>query len=251
MRRTVSVLIAHGLLFALVLMGRAGETDSAAIINKAIKAHFPKGPDAKNKGLRTKSKGTLHIMGLDLDYNQEFSAQMPQKFKEVMELSVMGKNVTVTTVFNGKEGWILADGNEVKVTDEILTELKEAVYAMGLLQGVFLKDKALKYSVIGEVQVKGKPAIGVTVTRDGKRDISLYFDKTTGLIAKSETRKRDIMSGQEVTEERFISEYQDVADRKVAKKVEVLRDGKAFIEATVLEVQILERVDDGEFVQPK
>jgi hypothetical protein len=235
----------------LALTGQAGETDSAAIVEKAIKAHFPKGLDTKNKGLRTKSKGTLHVMGIDLDYNQEVSVLMPNKFKEVMELTVMNKNISVTTVFNGKEGWILADGKDFKVTDEILDELKEAAYSMSLVQGMFLKEKGVKLSVVGEVQVKGKPAIGVTVSRDGKKDINLFFDKTTGLLAKVEMRKRDIMSGQEVTEERFITEYQDVADRKIAKKVEVLRDGKALIEATVLEVQIFEKLDDGEFAQPK
>jgi hypothetical protein len=31
----------------------------------------------------------------------------------------------------------------------------------------------------------------------------------------------------------------------------VLRDGKAFLDAEVLEVQILEKIDDAEFTQPK
>ncbi len=64
-------------------------------------------------------------------------------------------------------------------------------------------------------------------------------------------RKRDLMNGQEVTEERYITEYQDVGGRKVAKKVEVLRDGKQFLEAEVQEVEILPKIDDSEFAQPK
>ena len=44
---------------------------------------------------------------------------------------------------------------------------------------------------------------------------------------------------------------QDIADRKVAKKVEVLRDGKALIEAEVIDVQILPKLDDSEFAKPK
>jgi hypothetical protein len=251
MRRSVQFLPALSVLFAFAMIGQAGDTDAAAIINKAIKAHFPKGLDTKNQGSRTKAKGTLHIQGFDLDFTQEISVQAPSKFKEVMELTVMDKKTTVTTVFNGKDGWIRADDKDVKVTDEILNELKEAAYLINLMQGVFLKDKAVKFSVVGEVQVKGKPALGVTASREGKKDINLFFDKKTGLIAKVESRRRDIMSGQEVTEERFITEYQDIAGRKVAKKVEVQRDGKALLEAEVLEVQILEKLDDGEFVQPK
>jgi hypothetical protein len=252
MHRLAQSLAVVSLMLVLGLTGRAGDkSDAEAIISKAVKAHFPKGVDTKNKGLRMKNKGTLHIMGLDLPFTQDVSVQDSSKFKEVMELNVMGKNIVVSTVFNGKEGWILADGKDVKVTDEILNELKEATYTMGLMQGVFVKDKGVKYSVVGEVQVKGKPAIGLTVSREGKKDVNMFFDKKTGLVTKVEMRKRDLMSGQEMTEERIITEYQDVSDRKVAKKVEVIRDGKQFLEVEVLEVQILEKVDDGEFVQPK
>jgi hypothetical protein len=251
MRRTAQVLVALSLPLVLVLASQGGDGDAVAIIDKAIKAHFPKGVDTKNKGLRIKSKGTLHIQGLDLDYNQEVSVLTPSKFKEVMQLTVMNKNITVTSVFNGKEGWILADGKDVKVTDEILDEFKDAAYSMNLMQGLFMKDKSVKYSSLGAVQVKGKAAVGVRVSREGKKDINLYFDKGTGLISKVEMRKRDLMSGQEVLEERYITEYQDVSNRKVAKKVEVQRDGKALIEAEVTEMQILEKLDDSEFAQPK
>jgi hypothetical protein len=91
----------------------------------------------------------------------------------------------------------------------------------------------------------------VTVSKKGCKDITIYFDKKTGLIAKVETRRRDLMSGEEVTEERIITEYQEVQGRKTAKKIEVLRDGKAFMEAEVTELKILEKLDDSEFAQPK
>jgi hypothetical protein len=122
---------------------------------------------------------------------------------------------------------------------------------INLMQGVFVKDKGVKFALVGEVDVKGKKAVGITVSREGSRDVNLFFDKTSGLIVKSESRKRDLMSNQDVTEERFITEYQDIAGRKVAKKVEVQRDGKALLEAEVLEVQILETLDDSEFARPK
>jgi hypothetical protein len=109
----------------------------------------------------------------------------------------------------------------------------------------------VKFSVLGEVQVKGKPAVGLTVSKEGRKDINVFFDKGTGLMTKVETRTRDLMSGQEVTEERFITEYQEVGGRKAGKKVEVQRDGKQFLEAEVVEIQFLEKLDDSEFAQPK
>jgi hypothetical protein len=251
MRRMAQIVLALSLPCVLALTGWAGEDDAAAIINKAIKAHFPKGVDTKNTGSRTKSKGTLHVMGLDLEYTQEVSVQAPDKFKEAMELTVMNNKVVVTTVFNGKEGWIRAGDKDVPVSDEILDELKDAAYSISLMQGLFTKDKTVKFAVVGDTKVKDKPAVGIRVSREGKKDINLYFDKATHLVTKVEMRKRDLMSGQEVTEERFITEYQDMADRKVAKKVEVLRDGKALIEAEIIDVQILPKLDDSEFAKPK
>src|SRR5262245_64385281 len=102
MRRTFFAVLALGLSGFFAMSGRAGDDQAAAIIDKAIKAHFPKGVDNKNGGVRTQSKGTLHIMGLDLEYAQEVSVQSPDKFKEVMELNVLNNKVQITTVFNGK-----------------------------------------------------------------------------------------------------------------------------------------------------
>jgi hypothetical protein len=251
MCRRVQLLGVIGLFVALVPTSRAADDESATIIEKAIKAHFPKGLDTKNQGSRTKTKGTLHIMGQDLEFTQEVATQSPNKFKEVMELTVMNNTVTITSVYNGKEAWIRAGGQDVKVTDEILAEFKEAAYGMSLVQGMFLKDKSVTFKTVGEIKVKDRPALGVTVSRKGNKDINMYFDKETGLIAKVEMRRKDLVSGEEVTEERIITEYQEVDGRKVAKKVEVLRDGKAFLEAEVTEIKIVEKVDDSEFVHPK
>jgi hypothetical protein len=244
------MLVAFGLLPGLTMVSQAGE-DALAIVDKAIAAHGIKGKDDKNAGFRCKNKGTLHVAGLDLEFTQEVAVQGPNKFKEVMDLTVMGKQIMVTSAFNGKEGWIKANGMDIKVEGDILEEFKEAAYSLSLAQGLFLKDKAIKLSVLGEVQVKGKPAIGLKVSKEGHKDLDFYFDKATGLVAKVERRARDIQAGQEVTEERFVTEYQDVGGRKVAKKAEILRDGKAFLEVEVLEAQFVDRLDDGEFTKPQ
>ena len=66
---------------------------------------------------------------------------------------------------------------DVKVTDDMMAEFKEAVYLIGLMQGLVLKDKGVKYSLVGESKIKDKPVLGVTVSREGKKDINLFVDK--------------------------------------------------------------------------
>jgi hypothetical protein len=251
MRRTVQVLAVCGLLLVPALVARAGGDETAAIINKAMKAHYPKGLPPKEYGVRIKSKGKLHIMGMDLDISQELAIQVPTKFKEVMVLDLQGKEVPVTTVFNGKQGWIKAGDKDVKLSKEILAELNEVGYVMSVTQGLHLKDKSLKLSLLGESRVNDRPAVGLKISKVGKKDINIYFDKATGLTAKVETRKIDQATGQEVTEERIITEYQVKGGRKVAKKVEVKRDGQPLAEVEVLDVEFVDRLDDSEFTKPE
>jgi hypothetical protein len=250
MRKAVSTLIALGMVLRFAFAAQAPD-EALAIIDKAIAAHGLKGKEGKTPAFRGKNKGMLHVAGMDLEFTQDVTVQTPNKFKEVMEIIAPGNKVLVTTVYNGKEGWIKAGDKHIKVEKELLNELKEAAYTMSLAQGLLLKDKSLKLAVLGEVPVKGKPAVGLRVSKEGQKELSFYFDKTSGLLTKIERRARDIASGQEVTEERLITAHQDVGGRKVARRVEILRDGKAVLEAEVVEAQFLEKIGDSEFAKPE
>jgi hypothetical protein len=248
-RKVLPIIVAFGVLLGLTLVSQAGD-EAYAIIDKAIMAHGLKGKENDNSGFRGKSKGTIHVNGMDLELTQEVTLQVPDKFKEVVDMTIMGNRVMVTTVYNGKEGWIKVGDMDVPVAKELLDEFKEIAHMMSLSQGLFLKDKSLKLGLLGEAMVNGKPAVGIRVSKDGQKEISFYFDKASGLMTKLERRARDFMSGQEVTEERIITAYQDVGGRKVAKKVNVVRDGNNFLEAEVLEAAFVDKLGDSEFAKP-
>jgi hypothetical protein len=250
MRYILAGFTAFSVLLGLAVTSHAGD-DALAIIDKAIEAHGMKGKAASILGYRGKNKGTVNVMGMDLDFDQDITLMMPDKFKEEMELSVMGNKIPIKSVFDGKKGGLSVNGSKIEVDDELLNEFKEQAYGISLSQGLFLRDKALKLSLLGEAKVNGKPALGVRVSKDGKKDISFYFDKGTGLVAKVERRVRDFNTKQEMTEERVITEYQEVEGRKIAKKVEVTRDGNPFLKAEVIEVQFLDKIDNKEFAIPE
>src|SRR5262249_20154243 len=159
--------------------------------------------------------------------------------------------VTVITVFDGEKGWISVNGQVKDADDKVLEELKEAAYMMkaGRLTKL-LEDKDLKISPLGEAKVDGKDAIGLKVACEKHRDYNIYFDKKTGLPVRIERRVHDFMSGQEVNEERIIKEYTEVEGVKMPKKVELLRDGKKFMNVEVQEVKFLDTVDKSEFEKP-
>jgi hypothetical protein len=70
------------------------------------------------------------------------------------------------------------------------------------------------------------------------------------LLAKTESRKLDGQTMQEVDEERIVTEYQDVDGQKAAKKLVVNHDGKKFMELEVSDIKFLDKVDDSEFQKP-
>src|SRR5262249_48724725 len=120
---------------AIVLVGQVAQgqavDEARAVIEKAIKAHQIK-EKSKTTAYQGKNKGTLFVMGLEIEFTQEIAIQHPNKFKETMQMEVMGNKVNVVSVYNGKEGWIKANDTDIKVEKEILEEFENAAYSMTL-----------------------------------------------------------------------------------------------------------------------
>jgi hypothetical protein len=228
----------------------AAPDECRAILEKALKAHGGKEKLEKLKAMQTKGKGTLELGGNSVPFTQEGATQLPDKLKQVMELSVNGVNIKVTTVYDGKQGWISNNGMTMDMNQTLLDLMKEATYHITLGRFGFLDDKSYKLTPLGEIKVNDRPAVGVKVSHEGHKDVSLYFDKEKGWLVKSEARTIEPMSGQEIAEERIVSDYQEVDGVQVPKKAVINRDGKKFMDLEVTEVKLLEKLDDSEFAKP-
>jgi negative regulator of sigma E activity len=222
-----------------------------ALLRKAIEAHGGEKNLAKYKAAVTKFKGTLEVQNLKFDVTGETSVQKPDKVKNIMMLDLNGKQIDVVTVFNGKNLWVSTMGKTMEITDEkILNAAREEMQTEGA-SGLsdFLKEP-YELSALGETKVKDKAAIGIRVSKKGQKDFSIFIDKQTHLIVKTEARSLDAQSGQEVLQEKFIIGYQDKGGLKLAKRVEILKDGKAFMDIEILETQAFEKLDDAHFAKP-
>jgi len=241
-------------LSALVVVGfapvlKAADDDPKEIVAKAIKAHGGEEFLTKNKAAQLKSKGKINIPGAgELDFTQETAFMLPDKFRDSIDLTVMNMTINVKTLVNGETVSLEVNGKEVDGADKVKKAIKDTGHVMDVGRLVTLKDKAYELSLIGEDKVEGKKVIGIRVAKKGQKDVSLYFDKETGLIAKLEYRGAEPGTDNEVNEERIIKEYEKNKDGiPVAKKVVVKHDGKTFLEAEVLEVKHFEKLDDSEF----
>ena len=238
--------LAMGALFV-----QAQDDDLKAVLTKSIKAHGGAKNLEKFKALSTKFKGTIVIMDAKFDVTGATQLQKPDKVKNVMNLDIKGNLIEITTVFNGKKLWVSAMGQVKEIDDEkILKAAREEMQVEGASSMVEFLKAPYELNSLGEVKVKGKDAIGIRISKKGQKDFSMYFDKQTYLVVKTEMCMLDGMTLQEITQEKFIVSYQDKDGMKIAKRVEVVKDGKAFMDIELSEVQMLEKIDDAVFAKP-
>lgn len=220
------------------------------VLEKAITAHGGAELLTKNKAGQLKAKGKLTLPGVgDVEFTQEAMYMLPDKFKESMEMNIMGMNISVVTMASGDAVSIEAAGMKIEASDAIKDSLKDAKHmlAVGRLIGP-AREKGYELSLIGESKVDDKPAVGVRVSMKDRRDISLYFDAKTHLLVKIEHRSADPMTGNEFGEERILKDYKKDNDgNMVPGKVTVMRDGKKFLDAEVTDAKYLEKLPDAEF----
>jgi len=246
--RTLTPLLAVALLATTSGLRAADEPKD--IIARAIKAQGGEEVLLKYKGARAQSKGKIVLPGVgEVSFTQNTSTMLPDKLKDNLELDVAGMTITVATLVNGDKLSIEAAGKQVEITDDIKKSLKAAQHMMQVARLVPLaRDKDYTLSVFGEEKVEGKDTIGVLVSAKDKQDITLFFDKKSGLLTKLQQRAPEPGTGKEITEERIILEYQkDTSGLHVPKKILVKHDGKKFLEADVVEVTPLEKIDESEF----
>lgn len=241
-------------LSAVVLVGYspAARADDAPkdVLEKAIKAHGGAELLTKNQAGQLRAKGKIVLPGAgEVDFSQEASYMLPDKFKESVEISVGGQTIRILTIANGDKISIDALGNSVEITDAIKSSMKDAqqMLKVGRLVGL-AGEKGYELNAAGEVKVNDKPAVGVRVSAKNQKDITLFFDKATHLLAKMEYRTTEPMSGTEFNEERILGDYKKDADgNMVPHKVTILRDGKKYLDAEVSEGKYLEKLPDSEF----
>lgn len=243
-------------LWAAAVPARADDADDAKavkeLIAKAIKAHGGKDVLTKYKASENKMKGTVHVMGMAIDFTGEVAYQAPNRMRIEIDAEVGGMTFKTIQVLAGDKGWISTNGKVSKMTKDMLAEGKEQFHSGAVTRLVVLEQKGYTLSPLGEAKVNGREAVGVRVAHKGYRDVSLYFDKKTHMLVKSETRGKDLMAGgEEYTGETFYSDYKKVDGVQVAHKVVVKRDGKKYVEGEITESKVAEKLDDSVFAKPE
>jgi len=241
-------------LFLAVAAAPAARADDDAkdIIAKAIRAAGAK-DDGKPLNLSWKDTGTVQAGGMKLDYTADWHFRGPDALRFDLTAEVMGIKIKLTDVVNGDKVWEVLDGKVQELEGdkkEYLKGMAHVLAVVGLTQ--LTHDKEFKLSTVVGKKVNDKPTAGVLVERKDRPVITLYFDKETGLLVKSEMMVKDEFQGwKEVPDEEYYEDYKDIGGMKLFSKIRVVRDGKPFIESNLSDVQTPEKPDPKLFEKPK
>jgi outer membrane lipoprotein-sorting protein len=241
-------------LAALVLFAPVARADDAAdakaVVEKAIKAAGLKA-DA-NPTMTWKDKGTFTAQGLKMTYTADWAFQGPDKYRFDLKGEFGEGKISLLVVANGDKAWGLEGNKAEEITGEKLEYTKNEVYQMWVTTLTPLAaDKGFTLATAKGKDVNGKPTAAVKVMRDKRPPVTLYFDKASGLLVKSEVVVKDeFQKWKEVLDEAYFEDYKDANGVKVFTKLRVVRDGKPLIESTLSDQKLGEKLDPKLFEKP-
>jgi hypothetical protein len=261
MRNLLPVVLATALLPGLLPAARADD-DPQRTVARAIRAQGGAAALARLGACQIRSRGTCDYFGLgptgklpglntDCDFEAEALQRLPGQHRAFVSVAFQGiKVASWTIVLNRDEAWIATQGKTRALQDAELKELQDRAHEDYVTTlAPLLTDGELRLSALGEVTVKGRPAVGVKVRSKGRKDVLLYFDPNTGLLVKSERRSYNFSTTHEDRREIFYSRYRDFRGIKVATKQTVYRDGNLTSDEEITDVEFPE-IDDGDFKEP-
>jgi hypothetical protein len=249
--RGISISLGLGLLLVATNAAAALQPDDArAVIDRAIKAHGGADTLSKNAVHAWKAKGAMTAGGGKMEYVADYTFLAPDKLRFDLDMDAGGQKMQLTAATDGKIAWEQMGATMREMPKQKQEEFQHTAYVIYLSQLTPLLDKAYKIEPLGESKHGDQTLVGVKVSHPGRRDVSLFFDKATGLLTKTRTQAFDEFQNKEVVQENVFTGYRDANGRKVFGKMTIQRDGKDFIVEEFSEQRALDKIDANKFAKP-
>lgn len=239
-------LLATAVVLTAAALSTAADTPTA-VIEKAITAHGGKDALTKYPAFSADVAGDIELPFGATKFSGQMMAQMPDKHRMIMTMTVGGTDVTIVQLVNGKTVRMTVNGMAQPLTEAIKTEIRSAIDGHEVSMLVPLLDPK-KYTLKAgtPVDVDGRPTHAVVVTPKTGKEIALYIDAKTGLIAKY-VREAATPDGKTVSEVTVLSEYKKVDGVMTPSKFTVTHDGKPFMTMETSNLKQHEKLDPSEF----
>lgn len=229
--------------------GKSNADTPRAIIERAIEAQGGEDKVAKlvNGPWRAKVKGKAGWLALT---GEILHAPPNGKISTTLgPPGVSGAEVVVVTKCD--KAWRRIAGFSSEVTGKELEEMQDGGYRSRKVRFLLpiVREPGFELSLLPDEKISDRPAVGVRVKSKGDRDIDVYFDKETGLLAKTESRLLPPRKPPIVLEQVF-SNYREFDGVKVATKFTKYENKKLTSVEEFVDITFVEQIDESEFAKP-
>jgi len=237
-----------------VLLGGASlrAQDSArAIIERAAKAHGGLEKLARIRADRIEVKGNLYVEDKPTPFTGVTMVQLPGQYKHAIQVMTPNGIVSMVQILNGDKALVTIDGQPQRmITPSALAEMRETFQLNRAVRlAPLLTDRGYDLTLLPEVKINDRPALGVGVTARGRKELRLYFDKEMGLLVKTE-HTFDASEGKTVRQEVYYGDFRDLGGYKRPLKLAAFREGKKVMDVELTDVKYFDKIDDAEFTKP-
>jgi hypothetical protein len=226
-----------------------------AVIDEAIRAHGGEAALTKWPVVTVKTEGIFHGYERTPVYffTDETTTHGAEQFRAVLDGELNKQKFRVVNVLDGKRGWVKPAGaseQDVRAcTPAQLRELQEGCYITWVTKLVPLKGREFTLALTGEEKVLSEPALGVRVSSRGRRDVTLFFDKESRLLVKTETRAT-AGTGKEGKVETFLRLHKDFHGVKRPTMWMVNHDARPLFSHWVRDYEVAKEAAPAAFAQP-
>jgi hypothetical protein len=226
--------------------------DDAALatVEKAIAAHG--GKEGKLDKLSTSTitqKGTVYTPMGELAATRKFMIEAPKKTRMDLVLNRGDGDVRLTVAVTGNTGWQKISG--MPAADITLDDLDvyQAEFHLLWVTSLYpLKDKNFSLTALPGTTINEKAAVGVKASYVGRPDVSLYFDKSTGLLVKTSFKGKE--AGVVVVKESSYSDYKEFGGLTLPTKVSETVDRRKGFEWKSIEYEFNTQIPKDLLMKP-
>ena len=233
-------------------LARSDDSDPKAILDKAIRALGGEGKLKKAEMATWKVTETI-TFNANSQIKLQATVQGLDRYRSEYQGEFNGKAVKGVNVLNGNKGWHKVNDTKTVFDERAVASMKRFdSWHLSPPRLLPLKDKGVKIAPGGEQRVNGGPAVGIKATGLESKDLTLYFDRQSGLPVMLVAKILGSGGDEFPREMTYIySDYKDFDGIKRPTKIEAKRNGKDFWKAEVTAFELLDKVDSQTFAEPE
>ncbi len=227
------------------------EPQAEAVLERAIEAHGGASRLEQTKKGRLKAAVEGKLKGEPFQVVWEETFDLPGRYHRTVKGTVGGNVFDMTGAVAGSRGWIRQEQKplrEFPVLEQ--PSLEQHGYAI-LAQILQLRNKDSDLQLLGEETKDGRRLVGIRAV-SSRAAADLYFDKSTGLLARARRPLPSFVTGKEKTiGENVFEDYHDIQGIRYPMHLKATSDGANALNFKIISLEFLDKVDPNIFDKPE